>query len=139
MKAHKYPDLWKTHVMPLFKKGDKSLTNYDRLVSLTNNVTPGNVVNRCTNHTLTIAYSYNNLNGPRQRKPLSAIFMNHYDDISAKQKLTSLANTLRIQCARYHFILGPRQANLCLRAFRHDKFQLRMPSHSTGPGIWHSV
>ena len=33
----------------------------------------------------------------------------------------------------------PRQANLCLRAFRHDKFQLRMPSHSEGPGIWLSV
>ena len=34
---------------------------------------------------------------------------------------------------------GPRQANLCLRAFRHDKFQLRMPSHSEGQGIWFSV
>ena len=33
----------------------------------------------------------------------------------------------------------PRQANLCLRAFRHDKFQLRMPSHSEGPGVWLSV
>ena len=33
----------------------------------------------------------------------------------------------------------PRQANLCLRAFRHNKFQLRMPSHSAGPGIWLSV
>ena len=33
----------------------------------------------------------------------------------------------------------PRQANLCLRAFRHDKFQQRMPSHSEGPGIWLSV
>ena len=33
----------------------------------------------------------------------------------------------------------PRQANLCLQAFRHDKFQLRMPSHSEGPGIWFSV
>ena len=33
----------------------------------------------------------------------------------------------------------PRQANLCLRAFRHDKFQLRMPRHSEGPGIWLSV
>ena len=33
----------------------------------------------------------------------------------------------------------PRQANLCLRAFRHDKFQLRMPSNSEGPGIWLSV
>ena len=33
----------------------------------------------------------------------------------------------------------PRQANLCLRAFRHDKFQLRMFSHSEGPGIWLSV
>ena len=33
----------------------------------------------------------------------------------------------------------PRQANLCLRAFRHDKFQPRMPSHSEGPGIWLSV
>ena len=33
----------------------------------------------------------------------------------------------------------PRQANLCLRAFRHDTFQLRMPSHSEGPGIWLSV
>ena len=29
--------------------------------------------------------------------------------------------------------------NLCLRAFRHDKFQMRMPSHSEGPGIWLSV
>ena len=36
-------------------------------------------------------------------------------------------------------IYGPRQANLCLRAFRHDKFQLRMSSHSEGPGIWFSV
>ena len=34
---------------------------------------------------------------------------------------------------------GPRQANLCLRAFRHDKFQLRISSHSEGPGIWFSV
>ena len=34
---------------------------------------------------------------------------------------------------------GPRQANLCLRAFRHDKFQLRMLSHSEGAGIWLSV
>ena len=34
---------------------------------------------------------------------------------------------------------GPRQANLCLRAFRHDKFQLRMPSHSEGLGICFSV
>ena len=33
----------------------------------------------------------------------------------------------------------PRQANLCLRSFRHDKFQLRMSSHSEGPGIWLSV
>ena len=33
----------------------------------------------------------------------------------------------------------PRQANLCLRAFFHDKFQLRIPSHSEGPGIWLSV
>ena len=32
-----------------------------------------------------------------------------------------------------------RQANLCLRAFRHDKFQLRMSSLSEGPGIWFSV
>ena len=36
-------------------------------------------------------------------------------------------------------LYGPRQANLCLRAFRHDKFQLRMPSHSERPGIWVSV
>ena len=36
-------------------------------------------------------------------------------------------------------LFEPRQANLCLRAFRHDKFQLRMPCHSEGPGIWHSV
>ena len=33
----------------------------------------------------------------------------------------------------------PRQANLYLRAFRHDKFQLRMSSHSEGPEIWFSV
>ena len=36
-------------------------------------------------------------------------------------------------------VYGPSQANLCLRAFRHDKFQLRMPSHSEGLGIWLSV
>ena len=36
-------------------------------------------------------------------------------------------------------IYEPRQANLCLRAFRHDEFQLRMPSHLEGPGIWLSV
>ena len=36
-------------------------------------------------------------------------------------------------------LYGPRQANLCLRAFRHNKFQLRMPSHSEGLGIWLSV
>ena len=36
-------------------------------------------------------------------------------------------------------IIEPRQANLCLRAFRHDKFQPRMPSHSEGPRIWLSV
>ena len=36
-------------------------------------------------------------------------------------------------------LIEPRQANLCLRAFRHDKFQLRMPSHSEGAGIWFSV
>ena len=36
-------------------------------------------------------------------------------------------------------LFEPRQANLCLRAFRHDKFQLHMPSHSEGPGIWLSV
>ena len=33
----------------------------------------------------------------------------------------------------------PRQENLCLLAFRHDKFKLRMPSHSEGPVIWLSV
>ena len=40
-----------------------------------------------------------------------------------------------------HFCVStePRQANLCLRAFRHEKFYLRMPSHSEGPGIWLSV
>ena len=37
------------------------------------------------------------------------------------------------------FTYEPRQANLCLRAFRHDKFQLRMSSYSEGPGIWLSV
>ena len=36
-------------------------------------------------------------------------------------------------------LVEPRQANLCLRAFRNDKFQLRMPRHSEGPGIWLSV
>ena len=33
----------------------------------------------------------------------------------------------------------PRQANLCLRAFRHDKFYLHMPSNWERPGIWLSV
>ena len=40
---------------------------------------------------------------------------------------------------KLYILYEPRQANLCLRAFRHDKFQLRMPSHSEGPGIWLSV
>ena len=35
--------------------------------------------------------------------------------------------------------IEPRQANLCLRAFRHDKFQLRMSRHSEGQGIWFSI
>ena len=39
----------------------------------------------------------------------------------------------------FRFSYEPRQANLCLRAFCHDKFSLRMPSHSEGPGIWLSV
>ena len=51
--------------------------------------------------------------------------------------------SLRLKWAENSFLLntiyGPRQANLCLRAFRHDKFQLRMPSHSEEPGIWLSV
>lgn len=39
LKVHTYPVLWKTaHVMPLFKKGDKSLTNNYRPVSLTSNI-----------------------------------------------------------------------------------------------------
>ena len=37
-----------------------------------------------------------------------------------------------------HNKLGPVK-RICLRAFRHDKFQLRMPGHSVGPGIWLSV
>ena len=50
----------------------------------------------------------------------------------------------RIFNCHYHLIkwllkYEPRQANLCLRAFRHDKFQLRMPSFSEGPGIRLSV
>ena len=45
-----------------------------------------------------------------------------------------LYNVCTIECLN-----GPRQTNLCLRAFRHDKFHLRMPSHSEGPGIWFSV
>ena len=36
-------------------------------------------------------------------------------------------------------MIGISQANLCLRAFRHEKFELLMPSHSEGPGIWLSV
>ena len=51
-----------------------------------------------------------------------------------------LALTNIKQNHRGYFIKNePRQANLCLRAFRHDKFQLRMPSHSEGPGFWLSV
>ena len=33
----------------------------------------------------------------------------------------------------------PLEINEPRQAFRHDKFQLRMPSHSEGPGIWLSV
>ena len=35
--------------------------------------------------------------------------------------------------------MSPVKRIVCLRAFRHDKFQLRMPSHLEGPGIWLSV
>ena len=39
LRDHQYPGLWKVaHVMPLFKKGDKSLTSNYRPVSLTSNV-----------------------------------------------------------------------------------------------------
>ena len=48
-----------------------------------------------------------------------------------KYRKDNVAMKLRVFVAR--------QANLCLRAFRHDKFKLRMPSHSKGPGIWLSV
>ena len=44
-----------------------------------------------------------------------------------------------MEAATFTVTYEPRQANLCLRAFRHDKFQLRMPSHSEGPEIWFSV
>ena len=55
--------------------------------------------------------------------------------------LTNCSSYSRIYKLRFfmYWIYEPRQANLCLRAFRHDKFQLRMPSHSEGPGIWFSV
>ena len=46
---------------------------------------------------------------------------------------------LRFNPLLYMLPYGPRQTNLCLRAFRHGKFSLRMPSHSEGPGIWLSV
>ena len=39
LRTHSYPEIWKiSHVMPLFKKGDKSLTRNYRPVSLTSNV-----------------------------------------------------------------------------------------------------
>ena len=53
----------------------------------------------------------------------------------------TILNALKTSTGQHplQILYGPRQANLCLRAFRHDKFQLRMPSHSEGPGIWLSV
>ena len=51
-------------------------------------------------------------------------------------ELMAQKDRLAAQVGRF---IEPRQANLCLRAFRHDKFQLRMSSHSAGPGIWLSV
>ena len=43
------------------------------------------------------------------------------------------------EAKRNRSIYGPRQANLCLRAFRHDKFQMRMSSHLEGPMlVWAS-
>ena len=57
----------------------------------------------------------------------------------------SLNPTISVQTVCIKTVLNtytpyePRQANLCLRAFRHDKFQPRMPSHSEGPRIWLSV
>ena len=54
-------------------------------------------------------------------------------DLVCDVTMTSTPNVLTTE------LHESRQANLCLRAFRHDKFQLRMPSHSAGPGIWLSV
>ena len=55
------------------------------------------------------------------------------------QKWANAPNSARGHWQCNGNIIEPRQANLCLRAFRHDKFQLRMPSHSEGPRIWLSV
>ena len=59
--------------------------------------------------------------------------------LDPRQKLHYICNGLWIVSIHCILLYEPRQANLCLRAFRHDKFQLRMPSHSAGPGIWLSV
>ena len=72
---------------------------------------------------LIIAYLFTFLN--RLNKTESAVF-----------KLWTLYFQ-RILFTEYSWFTNePRQANLCLRAFRHDKFQPRMPSHSEGPRIW---
>ena len=60
---------------------------------------------------------------------------------SFEVQIFQLIRFARVSChvADFNTQNGPRQANLCFRAFRHDKLQLRMSSHSEGPGIWLSV
>ena len=62
-------------------------------------------------------------------------------ELCCMTKMMKLVPGDSMYCNELRFLgqTGPRQANLCLRAFRHDKFQLRMPRHSEGPGIWFSV
>ena len=63
-------------------------------------------------------------------------FKNGFRNLTHPQKVNFIIDLSKMSLSELY---GPRQANLCLRAFRHDKFQLRMPSHSEGPGIWLSV
>ena len=57
----------------------------------------------------------------------------------ARHMLSFLSWIKRMRALNTPTAIGPRQANLCLRAFRHDKFQPRMPSYLERPGIWLSV
>ena len=73
----------------------------------------------------------------------SCLLISNFDDVVIETRALMCAFCIDDVCSQHisenDRLYEPRQANLCLRAFRYDKFQLRMSSHSEWPGTWLSV